>query len=191
MTSLRWLDQEQSSEIDPVLDCLTFLARRADRPSSPVLLRAGLALTPDGKLPFHQIEPALEQIGMRAEPMARRLKAWPSAKLPAILELDDDRVAVLLETRDADALLYAPGMSETMWVGCRISSRSFTGRAVVVEVDPTQERLGERPWDEAKRKHWFWSEIWKIRKRVLAGSSGRADHQSARLRDALVHDERL
>ena len=40
----------------------------------------------------------------------------------------------------------------------------FSGRAVVVEADPTQERLGERPWDEAKRTHWFWSEIWKIRK---------------------------
>ena len=99
MTSLHWLDQEQSSELDPVLDCLTYLARKADRPSSPVLLRAGLALNTDGKLPFHQIEPALEQIGMRAEPVTRRLKAWPSAKLPAILELNDDRVAVL--ARDA------------------------------------------------------------------------------------------
>jgi ATP-binding cassette subfamily C protein LapB len=161
---LRWLDQEKSSELDPVLDCLTFLARKADRPSSPVLLRAGLALTPDGKLPFHQVEPALEQIGMRAEPVARRLKAWPSAKLPAILELNDDRVVVLLETRDADALIHAPGMSETMWVPLRDLEPVFTGRAVVVEADPTQERLGERPWDEAKRKHWFWSEIWKIRK---------------------------
>ena len=68
---MHWLDAEQSREIDPVLDCLTFLARQADRPSSPVLLRAGLALTPDGKLPFHQVEPALEQAGMRAEPVTR------------------------------------------------------------------------------------------------------------------------
>ena len=74
---MRWLDAEQSREIDPVLDCLTYLARQADRPSSPVLLRAGLALSSDGKLPFHQIEPALEQVGMRGEPIARRrISGW-------------------------------------------------------------------------------------------------------------------
>ena len=77
---MHWLDAERSREIDPVLDCLTFLAREADRPSSPVLLRAGLALADDGTLPFHQIEPALEQIGMRAEPVTRRLQGWPSAQ---------------------------------------------------------------------------------------------------------------
>jgi len=58
---MNWLDAERSREIDPVLECLTFLAREADRPSSPVLLRAGLALADDGTLPFHQIDPALEQ----------------------------------------------------------------------------------------------------------------------------------
>ena len=109
---MHWLDAEQSREVDPVLDCLTFLARRADRPSSPVLLRAGLAVSTDGKLPFHQIEPALDQVGMRADPIARRLRGWPSRKLPAILELADDRAAVLLETRDADGLVYAPGVAE-------------------------------------------------------------------------------
>ena len=24
--------------------------------------------------------------------------------------------------------------------------------------------LSERPWDEARRKHWFWSEAWKVRR---------------------------
>ena len=61
---MHWLDTH-SREIDPVLDCLAYVAREADRPSSPVLLRAGLALSEDGNLPFHQIEPALEQVGMR------------------------------------------------------------------------------------------------------------------------------
>src|SRR5688500_11666243 len=159
MTSMRWLDETQSSELDPVLDCLVYLARKEDRPSSPVLLRAGLALSADGKLPFHQIEPALEQIGMRAQPVVRKLKGWPSAKLPAILELNDDRVAVLLEMRDSDALIHAPGMAETIWVPRQDLEPLFIGRGVMVEADPTQERLGERPWDEAKRRHWFWSEI--------------------------------
>jgi ATP-binding cassette subfamily C protein LapB len=161
---MRWLDAEQSREIDPVLDCLTFLTRQADRPSSPVLLRAGLALSSDGKLPFHQIEPALEQVGMRADPITRTLKNWPSAKCPAVLELEDDRAAVLLDTKQGDGLVYAPGVAEPMWVPLRELEPAYTGRAVIVEADPTQERENERPWDRAKRRHWFWSEVWKVRR---------------------------
>ena len=161
---MRWLDAEQSREVDPVLDCLTYLARQADRPSSPVLLRAGLALADDGTLPFHQIEPALEQVGMRAEPITRKLRGWPSGKCPAILELADNRAAVLLDVREADGLLYAPGVGEPTWVALAEIEPAYTGRGIVVETDPTREREGERPWDEAKRKHWFWSEVWKVRK---------------------------
>src|ERR671920_219969 len=108
---MHWLDAQPSREIDPVLDCLTFLARQADRPSSPVLLRAGLALSVRGTLPFHQVEPALDQIGMREFPLTRNLKGWPENRLPAILELDDERAAVLLELKAGDALLYAPGVA--------------------------------------------------------------------------------
>jgi len=161
---MNWLDADRSREIDPVLDCLTYLAREADRPSSPVLLRAGLALADDGTLPFHQIEPALEQVGMRAQPIARRLKAWPARQCPAVLELSDDRAAVLLETRDNDALIYAPGLAEPTWIKLEELEPAYTGRAIVVESDPTREREGERPWDKAKRSHWFWSEVWKVRK---------------------------
>ena len=161
---MNWLDVEPSREIDPVLDCLAFLARQADRPSSPVLLRAGLALSPDGRLPFHQVEPALDQIGMRADPVARHLKAWPSAKCPAILELEEQRAAVLLDSRGDEGLLYAPGIAEPMWVKFADIEPAYTGRAVLVESDPTQERANERPWDEARRTHWFWSEVWKVRR---------------------------
>ena len=103
---MHWLDTP-SREIDPVLDCLTYLAREADRPSSPVLLRAGLALSEDGTLPFHQIEPALDQVGMRGEPTWRRLKGWPTRRLPAILEMADNRAAVMLDIRDGDILHVA------------------------------------------------------------------------------------
>src|SRR5215207_9307374 len=161
---MHWLDSAPSREIDPVLDCLAFLARQADRPSSPVLLRAGLALSDTGTLPFHQIEPALDQVGMRGEPIVRRLKGWPLQKLPAILELEDDRAAVLLETRAGDGLVYAPGIAEAMWVALDQIEPAYTGRSVYVEADPTRERASERPWDEARRKHWFWSEAWKVRR---------------------------
>ena len=161
---MHWLESTPSREIDPVLDCLAFLARRSDRPSSPVLLRAGLALSDKGTLPFHQVEPALDQVGMRGDPLVRRLKGWPIQRLPAILELNDDRAAVLLEVQGADGLVYAPGLAEAMWVKLDDLQSAYTGKAVSVEADPTREREGERPWDKAKRSHWFWSEVWKERR---------------------------
>ena len=162
---MHWLDSTPSREIDPVLDCLTFLARRADRPSSPVLLRAGLALSATGTLPFHQVEPALDQAGMRGEPVSRRrIAGWRIQQLPAILELADERAIVLLDMKAGDALIYAPGTAEPMWVAASEIEPAFTGNAVTVEADPTQERAGERPWDKIRRTHWFWSEVWKVRK---------------------------
>jgi ATP-binding cassette subfamily C protein LapB len=161
---MNWLDAERSREVDPVLECLTFLARESERPSSPVLIKAGLALSAEGTLPFHQVEPALEQIGMRAEPVTRRLRAWPSAKCPAVLELEEERAAVLLDTRGNEGLVYAPGLAEPMWVKLADLAGAYTGRAVIVESDPTRERANERPWDKARRTHWFWSEVWKERR---------------------------
>ena len=162
---MHWQDSAPSREIDPVLDCLAFLARRADRPSSPVLLRAGLALSETGSLPFHQVEPALDQVGMRGEPVSRRrLAGWRLQQLPAIIELTEGRCAVLLEMKAGDALVYAPGTAEPMWVPIADLEPAFTGQAVAVEADPTQERAGERPWDKVRRTHWFWSEVWKVRR---------------------------
>jgi len=161
---MHWLDAQPSRAIDPVLDCLAYLARESDRPSSPVLLRAGLALSEKGTLPFHQVEPALEQVGMRGDPLTLKLKGWPSRKLPAILELDEERAAVLLDMRDGDGLIYAPGVAEPIWVPLAEIEAVFTGHAVVVEADPAKEREGERPWDKARRTHWFWSEVWKVRR---------------------------
>ena len=162
---MHWQDSAPSREIDPVLDCLAFLARRADRPSSPVLLRAGLALSETGSLPFHQVEPALDQVGMRGEPVSRRrLAGWRLQQLPAIIELTEGRAAVLLEMKSGDALIYAPGTAEPMWVPIADLESAFTGQAIAVEADPTQERAGERPWDKVRRTHWFWSEVWKVRR---------------------------
>ena len=162
---MHWQDSAPSREIDPVLDCLTFLARNADRPSSPVLMRAGLALSETGSLPFHQVEPALDQVGMRGEPVSRRrLAGWRLQQLPAIVELTEGRAVVLLEMKAGDALVYTPGTADPMWVSVADLEPAFTGQAVAVEADPTHERAGERPWDKVRRTHWFWSEVWKVRR---------------------------
>ena len=163
MSFSNWLAGERSHTLDPVLDALSYLARTHDRPSSPTQLRAGLALDEQGLLPFHQIEPALEQAGMRGTALAKPLHKIRDRELPAILELEGQRAAVLLEMEGRQALVYAPGIEEPMWIERSEIEQVFTGQAVHVEPDPTAERAGERPFDALKRRHWFWSEVWRAR----------------------------
>ena len=162
---MHWLDAEPSREIDPVLDCLTFLARIG----GPAVVagpaaRGARACRPTARCRSTRSSPRSSRSECAPNPVARRLKAWPSSKCPAVLELEDDRAAVLLEVRDATGLIYAPGLAEPMWVKLAELEPAYTGRAVVVEADPTRERENERPWDKAKRRHWFWSEVWKVRR---------------------------
>ena len=162
---MNWLDAERSREVDPVLECLTFLAREADRPSSPVLIKAGLALSADGTL---SVPP--DRAGARADRHAGRTghparsRAGRRRNCPAILELRRSAPRSSSTSRGNDGLIYAPGLAEPMWVKLADLEPAYTGRAVIVESDPTRERENERPWDKATRTHWFWSEVWKIRR---------------------------
>src|SRR5688572_23683312 len=168
---MHWLDSAPSREIDPVLDCLAFLARQADRPSSPVLLRAGLALSDTGTLPFHQVEPALDQVGMRGEPLVRRLKGWPVQKLPAILELDEHRAAVLIETKGGDGLIYGPGRFRRSRSDARTAVGAPLGRGQAQALVLVRGLEGPSG--------------------ILAGDAGRPGREPAGACSASVHDERL
>ena len=149
---------------DTVLECLTFLARRYDRPSSPVVISAGLALSDTGKLPFHQIEAALEHVGIRTEVVRRPLRRWKASDTPAILDLEDGHAVVMLEVKAGQGLIHDPRRAEEVWIDLLKLEETYKGTAVIVEPDPTRDRENERPWIKAARAHWFWSEIWKVRR---------------------------
>jgi ATP-binding cassette subfamily C protein LapB len=159
----QWREQARSHAADPVLACLAYLAERYDRPSSPARMRAGLALDEGGRLPFHQIEPALERLGMHGRPTMRPVARFRVRDLPALVELEDGLAVLLLEIKGDDLLAYAPGRDEPFWMERARIEAAATGSAVVVEPDPTRDREDERPWARAARRHWFWSEAWKVR----------------------------
>ena len=62
---------------------------------------------------------------------------------------------------------------------------------MVVEADPSRERLNERPWDKAARTHWFWSEVWKVRREFWPVMLAALVVNLLALALPLVHDERL
>jgi ATP-binding cassette, subfamily C, bacterial LapB len=152
---------------DEVLACIGLLAAANERPSSPATIRAGLALDEAGLLPFHQAEVALDQIGLRGQSVQRRLRGWRERDLPAILSAGHGRALILHGTSKSDCEIQLPGSSERMWVGRDAVEAIYAGEAIVVDPDPSRDREGERPWAKAQRSHWFWSEVWKVRKSFL------------------------
>lgn len=152
---------------DEVTACLSFLARRAERPSAPAIIRAGLALDEQGRLPFHQALSAMEQIGFRGEAIERRLGRLAPRQLPALIALADGGAAVILERADDQLLFFRPGMDDPVWRPIEQIAADYTGRAIAVDPDPNREREGERPWQTAARRHWFWSEVWAVRRSFL------------------------
>ncbi|HET9428481.1 MAG TPA: ABC transporter transmembrane domain-containing protein, partial [Allosphingosinicella sp.] len=169
-TEEEWAGSASAQDVpvtDDVTACLAYLARTFDRPSSPIVIRAGLALDEKGRLPFHQIDSSLEQIGLRGDHHHGRITRLKRRNLPAILQLQDDKAAVLLEVRQGEALVWRPGTEQPAWEDAAALAGSYAGTAVSVEGDPTRERVGERPWQKATRTHWFWSEIWKVRRSFL------------------------
>ena len=157
-----WLDH-QGTPGDELVDCIAHAARHFDRPPGIIGLRAGLAVDESGRLPFHQAESALDQIGLLTDHVRGRLDKWRPGNLPAILPLKEGRFLLLLEMRQGDALVHLPNASEPVWAPLGDLEPYFTGEALVVMADHGRERAEERPWDERARQHWFWREVWRAR----------------------------
>lgn len=155
--------RDWTGEPDPVLACLVHLAAMHDRPASARRILAGLALDDEGRLPFHQAEAAAEGAGMRAHPTTRRLARWRAGDAPALLATTGERAILLLDLSGADALVFVPGRDEPFWTPRASLVPFLTGAAIRIEPDPAAERADERPWERAIRRHWFWSEAWKLR----------------------------
>jgi ATP-binding cassette subfamily C protein LapB len=149
---------------DDVLDCIEFVARSFDRAASPVAVKAGLALDEAGRFPFHQVETALDRFGLSSEPLTRAPARWKSADLPAIVRMVEGRAAVVLDANGGELKVQLPGHGEPFWADTESFARYYAGSAISVAADPTREREDERPWDRLKRTHWFWSEVWKVRR---------------------------
>jgi ATP-binding cassette subfamily C protein LapB len=158
---------EIDTSSDTVLDCLRFLARRYDRPSSPVVLLSGQALSDKGRLPFHQFESAAERIGLRTRPVRWPLKRFQAHHAPVVLEVGDEAALTILEIKPKQVLIYDPRRGEEYWADRATLEGKYRREAILVEPDPTKERGLEGALARASRDHWFWGELFKVREAFL------------------------
>src|SRR3546814_16638868 len=77
-----WLDH-QGAPGDELVESIAHAARHFARSPGIVSLRAGLAVAESGRLPFHQAESALDQIGLLSDHVRGRLDKWRPGHLPA------------------------------------------------------------------------------------------------------------
>ena len=118
-------------EGDEVTDCIALLAEEQDRPSSPAAIRAGQALDDQGRLPFEEVDYALEQIGLRARSVFHKSQRWPERDCPAILSAGPGRALILRSTNADGCAIQLPG-GEHLIVSHASLAMVTSGEAVAV-----------------------------------------------------------
>jgi ATP-binding cassette subfamily C protein LapB len=148
---------------DELLDAVAAIAALFERPFSDLRVKKGLALDDDGLVPLDQLDHALEAVGLRCHLVRRPLAGWNTHDVPAILLLADDRPIVLTAMDDDGCWVRLPGAASDIQIDRRLLEAAYSGQGVIVRHDPASETARERPWDQATKQHWFWSEVWKER----------------------------
>jgi len=147
---------------DPLIACIRFVTEHFGQNFQHAAFSA-LARDANGWLPFHQAEAALDLAFLHNELLwARQVRKF-ARKLPAIVRTTDG-CAVLLEARADQYLVWRPGYTDPVWTDEAVVEESYAGEAIAVTADPTAIRSDERPWDELAKRHWFWNEVYRMRR---------------------------
>ncbi|MBK6706724.1 MAG: type I secretion system permease/ATPase [Sphingomonadales bacterium] len=159
-----WFEHTQNG--DELLACVGEIAALFDRPFAERRISRGLALDEAGHLPLDQFDQALERVGLRCAMSNRPLNNWSQHDVPAVLILNGGRPLLMKTVEGELCRIWLPGADAEIDIDREMLGRLHSGVSVVVRNNPAKEMVRERPWDEARRHHWFWSEVWKERDQV-------------------------
>jgi ATP-binding cassette subfamily C protein LapB len=148
---------------DPLIACIHFIARHFGQNFQRAAL-SSLARDEQGHLPFHQAESALELCFIHNERIYARKVRQFVRQLPAIMLRKDGFCSVLLEEKDGQYLLWDPSRPEPVWVAEEAVEQAYGGQAMAVSSDTTAIQAEQRPWDKLAKRHWFWSELYRVRR---------------------------
>lgn len=149
---------------DSLRACIAQLAERFGVPCGPGQFDS-LALDPQGRLPLHQAEAALELVGLNCDVTRPRRLPRGGEVYPAIVALGESGCVVVHEARDGEALVWRPETGSATWERLEDLGADYAGWMATVFGDATVLRDGAQPWQAAARGHWFWSEVYKLRGR--------------------------
>ena len=152
-----------SSGIDSLSVCVVEIASRFSTPFSMSALEQ-LPKNPDGRLPWHQAEAALESASASFEPHTVSRLPRKSDLYPALVELEHGKFVLVLEAEATDILVWDPETEEEFWRPYQDLAPLYAGRLFSLFSNPDIQREDEAPWHAKSRSHWFWSELRKERR---------------------------
>jgi len=148
---------------DPLLACLTELARIHGRPHTGQALVAGLPLGADNRLSLKLLPRAAARAQLSARLVRRPLEGMPAGLLPALLVLKGGRACLLHELGfETCRVQYSesPGVVE---VARADLEDQYAGMTYFVRpLFRFEERVKERP--EKRTGHWFWDVVLENRR---------------------------
>ncbi|TQV85243.1 type I secretion system permease/ATPase [Exilibacterium tricleocarpae] len=163
---------------DPLLECLLLLCKLEQTPCSATALTAGLPLVEQCLTPELFVR-AAARAGFSAKIVARPLGQLSNLVLPAVVLLDDNRAAVLVELdaeRGVARLLESESGGERR---CSVDDlgRHYSGYAIFTRpqyrFDARTRELETRAGRRRQQGHWFWgvmAKSWRIYRDVLLAS---------------------
>lgn len=148
---------------DELIACIGQIAGHFGVACAPSIFLS-LARDGTGRLPLHQAEAALELLALNCDVSKPAKLPRRAESYPAIIALKGAGPVVVHEVRDGDALVWRPATQLPTWELLDDLAGSFGGWMATVFGNPEALREAGAPWRQKVQTHWFWSEIYKLRR---------------------------
>lgn len=154
--------QEASKTIDPLLDCLMFIANYYNKPFTVKSLTAGLPLSEDHRLNTKLFLEAAHKINLSTNIFRKPLKGLHEEELPCVILLDKNEACVLISLLPNNkALVHIPGHpQQEVEMPLKELIAKYIGYAITTKPLHRFDKRSEAPI-KAKRTHWFWDVIYR------------------------------
>ena len=164
----------QTSQDDPLLQCLLTVAQFHGVNSTVEALTAGLPLE------NHRLTPSLfvraaDRVSLACDIVDQELAELDASQMPIVLLLDNNSACLLTawdNERQIARVIYPDGNDSVVDVAAIELNSAYSGMAIVVRPRFQFDQRTERSTD-SKRGHWFWealSENVPIYRDILLGS---------------------
>jgi ATP-binding cassette, subfamily C, bacterial LapB len=148
---------------DPMLICMTMVAKLLDKPVHVQVLRAGFALDGLGRVPLAAYPDLAQKHGLMAAWSRIKVSEIPTYVLPVLLPLMDGRACVLRDFEGDDAVvLWAHTGMENQRISIAELQSLARPEVLAVKVAPRRHDQTLAPMHE-KAFSWFWDTLWRFR----------------------------
>src|SRR3990167_4509228 len=154
---------ENPSQMDPLVDCLLFLAKQHGKNISRKTLTSGLPLVENRLTPLLFIE-AAKRIDLKARIIKRPLNKIPDLVLPCVLILKDNQACVLtkIDQNKVGEIALPDSNMGTSKITLNELQNNYSG--YVIFVKPTYEfEQRTREFHTKQPRSWFWGTLWQYR----------------------------